>query len=63
VRGGDGPSTLSRFNAKPEQQLWHFTSVAAVLGAHRAVAPIDEVVDGVAMLAALLGLAEPHPAR
>jgi len=56
----DGPRTLARFKATPEQQLWYFASVAAALSAHRALAPIAEIEEGVATLAALLGLVEPH---
>jgi HD domain len=55
----DGPETLSRFNAGPDQQLWYFTAVAAAIGRHRAVAPVGEIEEGVQVLASLLNIAVP----
>jgi len=50
----DGPATLARFKAGPEQQLWYFREVARALGRHRATAPVEEVERGIETLAALL---------
>lgn len=57
----DGPATLSRFNAPPERLLWYFASIATAIAPHRAVAPVDEIDDGVLVLASLLDLAVPAP--
>ena len=54
-----GLQTFSRFSASPEQMLWYFASVCHALERHRATAPVQELEEGVATLAGLLGLRVP----
>ncbi len=52
----DGPPTMSRFNATPEQQVWYFSSIATALAGHKKICPVEEIERNVQELAMLLGL-------
>jgi len=53
VRRG-GIATMSRFNASPERVIWYHTAVGEALRSHRDNAPIDEMDEATAELAALV---------
>jgi len=52
----DGAETMKRFNAAPDKVVWYHAAVAEALIAHRDSAPVDEINEANAELAAMLGL-------
>lgn len=51
-----GPATLGRFRAPPQALLWYLAAVTAELGGHEAHAPVHELREQIAALAALLAV-------
>jgi (p)ppGpp synthase/HD superfamily hydrolase len=50
----EGIVTMSRFNASLERVVWYHTAVGDALRSHRDNAPIDEMDEAIAQLAALV---------